>query len=878
GCIGEYWDAIRKNDNLLGAFVWDYVDQAISAPLKIPTVVEADKSGNGFKGVITGTVESDPVWGDVLNGYLDFPSNNPNNYKFNEAISARNPFTFESLIYPLPGSTAAQQTILSKGDNQATLRLDGSGFDFFVRAGGVWVTNRFSVPSGWANNWHHVAGVFDGTDMFVYVDGAAATRTSNNPVTADIQTTPDTFGVNYDASTSRVGHFKAARTRVYSKALTGAELIAQMNADKGSGAYAVPVSDPAVLIWLDFRGAVPGPDTTAAWDYFGEVGHPFMGGRFFGYGGDFGDTRNDGNFSGNGLLAADRTPRPAMAEVKYVYQPVWFSATNTQLWSGQAEIYNEMNFADTGRYIFNWEMVKDGAVIESGSFEEIVPPKQRMVVDIPFGAVAADGEYFLNLRTALKEGTDWAEAGHIGSAGQIVLPMGLSHEPYPPPAPGPALTRTETGDSLTFTGEKFTLVFDKTTGLISSYTYGGQMVLTEGPTPNYWRALTDNDIRAINDKTWGNANRNMQLASMTDTFSAGGSAAAVSVTLTLPNVGSSTQKMIYTVYGTGEIHVEATLTPAAGQGSRQMLKVGASMTLPAGYQHVTLYGAGPYENYTDRRRGSPIGLYSYSTLDAFEPYLKPQESGSHTGVRFIALEQPGNPVGLKVVGDSLIEAGAIPFKVSDYDGKKHPHDMRRTDYTVLNIDQISRGLGTASCGPDTLAKYQLPANKVYTYGYTLVPYETVPELPPDPPAGLTADKASSPTAADGIIRGVDPDMEYRPANSDTYTACIGNTIPGLLPGDYFVRYKTAGKTPASAEVKVTVEAAEILYGDVNGDDKVDITDARLILQHLVGKYTIPDARMVYARVNGNDKVTISDARLVLQFIVDKIDRFPIENV
>jgi len=151
---------------------------------------------------------------------------------------------------------------------------------------------------------------------------------------------------------------------------------------------------------------------------------------------------------------------------------------------------------------------------------------------------------------------------------------------------------------------------------------------------------------------------------------------------------------------------------------------------------------------------------------------------------------------------------------------------------------------------------------------------------PDPPAGLTAVKASSPTAPDGRITGVTADMEYRPAGGSTYTACTGNTIAGLLPGTYHVRFKAAGGAPASADTVVTVEAADapaILYGDIDGKNGVTITDARLLLQHLVGKYTIPEDRMVYAKVNNGVTLTVSDARLILQKLVDKIDKFPVEK-
>lgn len=243
-------------------------------------------------------------------------------------------------------------------------------------------------------------------------------------------------------------------------------------------------------------------------------------------------------------------------------------------------------------------------------------------------------------------------------------------------------------------------------------------MLTAGPTPNYWRARVDNDQGV--DNNWEQANKNMQVSIFKVEPAADGKTVTVNVELNLPNVSNSKQTMQYVVYGSGEIYVNAELTPAAGPG--EMLKYGAELTLPKGFENVFWYGAGPQETYQDRKQGAHIGEYTTTVTDSFFSYLTPQSTGNHVDVRYIALEDESKPMGIMVVSEDVMEASALHFSTSELSGKAHTYNIPQNNHTILNIDLISRGLGGASCGPQPLSKYLMTNVKDYSYSYTIVPY------------------------------------------------------------------------------------------------------------------------------------------------------------
>lgn len=743
GYFKEYWDVIREYDNISGAFIWDWVDQSIATPLRVPDpvyTVSADKSANGYKGVLNGEIKTDAASGrKYLYGYMTVPSLSDTGGKINEALSGSHSYTFEMYLRPRNGSTTTApgiyQPLMKKGDIQTGIRAyNNNRIDFMSKMttdGSNTVDNttqQFKRPSDWGSGkWQHLVVTFDGVSHVsaAYVDGVklATNNTTSIPDGAYIKKSAYDFAINYCTQTGRIGEHDVAMARVYTKALSETEIQAQRAAYLNDTAYAIAADSKDVLMWFDFSDASVEQEPTAhIWDYYAENGEEALAGKYLGYGGDWGDVINQGSNCQNGVVSADRTPQPEMQEIKYVHQSLWFSASQAQLAQHKVEIYNENVFTDTSRYDFGWELVEDGTVIDSGTVNPVIGPRETQLVSIPFrmpATPAKGSEYFLNIRAVLKKAADWADAGHVVSYQQLGVAADVVNAAPVDPSSLPTLTKTDVNGKISIKGDDFQLDFDKATGLMTQYKAGGQTLLTQGPTPNYWRAATEGD-KFSNE--WASANQNMAVKSMTAALGADGKTCVVDVTLNLPAAGNSKQTMTYTVYGSGEVNVKATLTPADGLG--ELLKYGAELTMPAGYENMTWYGNGPEETFTDRRQGGMIGLYTSTVSDSFYPYMLPQSSGNHTDTRFIALEEPGNAVGLLVVGKQPLEASALHFKVSDYTGAGHPYEMPQTGYTILNIDQVSRGIGQESHGPGLLPEYQLPTDREYSYEYTFMPYDT----------------------------------------------------------------------------------------------------------------------------------------------------------
>ena len=473
--------------------------------------------------------------------------------------------------------------------------------------------------------------------------------------------------------------------------------------------------------WVEQSVATPIPNASKNWDYYSTINHPFMAGKYYAYGGNWGDTINSGSFCVNGLLSNDRTPQPEMQEVKYAYQSIWFSARESEILDKKVTIYNEFCFTNTDAHALCWELVEDGKVIQSGTIQEQIAPKETKQVTVPYTLPAnlkADGEYFLNIYAKLKEDTLYAKAGHVIAQEQISIPVEVSHITKDLSNVG-ALNIKEDGKLLEISGDAFQLTFDTKKGLIKEYVYNNQVILSEGLKPNYQRARVDNDIDI--DGAWAAANNNMQLTEFDVQLSADNKVVTIKTRHDLKNAKASFQLYEYVIYGSGEITITSTMDPDVIMGN--VSKVGAELTMPKEYELISWYGAGQAETYPDREEGALVGIYQSTVSGSFYPFAVPQSTGNHTKVRYITIEDPNAPIGLMVVSADEMEASALHYTATELSNKGHPYRLPEAKHTILNIDCISAGLGNGSCGPGTLDQYKLTSRQKYTYTYTLVPYE-----------------------------------------------------------------------------------------------------------------------------------------------------------
>ena len=443
------------------------------------------------------------------------------------------------------------------------------------------------------------------------------------------------------------------------------------------------------------------------------------------YGGDFNEPHNDGNFCLNGLLNPDRTPQPAMWECKKVFQPV--DITSSYPTAGYFRIENRYDFTNLNTLQGKWSMAENGREVQSGTMDIIdLAPGKSTTVKIPFNKpdINPGSEYTFKISFVIRDSIGMVEKGHEVAWEQFVLPYYVPRARPTDLKTLPELSYMDTLGNVTITGENFSIIVNKKSGLLTSYKFENIQLLSKPLRPNFWRPPTDNDLR--NDFTaprfaqtvWKKAPDFMTVKNIR-VDQTRPQKVAVTVLARLDSANSD-YNLTYVVYGTGEVEVTSALLP--GKNLPDLVRVGMQTAIPGSYSTITWYGKGPYENYWDRNTGSPIGLYSFPVDQQIFQYAQPQENGNKTDVRWIALtDQQGN--GLLVVGQPLIYTSAWPYTQDELDKARHINELSKESFITLNIDYKQMGLGgddSWSANSQPLPQYRLPAQD-YAYSFRLVP-------------------------------------------------------------------------------------------------------------------------------------------------------------
>jgi len=274
----------------------------------------------------------------------------------------------------------------------------------------------------------------------------------------------------------------------------------------------------------------------------------------------------------------------------------------------------------------------------------------------------------------------------------------------------PAVQLKESLKEVMISGVKFNLIFDKEKAHIISFNYMGSELMKSGPSLNVWRAPTDNDAAiiavgmAVGWRKFGLDRIEHEIKGVeVDQIGPQVVRIRVASNACAPDVAEGFDcRYTYTVYGSGDIIIDADIVPS--DKLPPLPRIGLQFCIPGDYNTFTWYGRGPHENYCDRKEGAPVGVYSGTVDDQYVPYIKPQENGNKTDVRWVALTDK-NGIGLLAVGMPLLEVSAHHFTTEDLTRAKHTFELKRRDGITLNLDYKQSGLGGASCGPGTLPKY-----------------------------------------------------------------------------------------------------------------------------------------------------------------------------
>ncbi len=458
----------------------------------------------------------------------------------------------------------------------------------------------------------------------------------------------------------------------------------------------------------------------------------------YAYGGDFNKTdASDNNFCDNGLIGPDRIPNPHAAEVAYYYQNIWTTPAN--LANGEINIYNENFFRDLSAYYMDWEVLANGKVVRTGRVDNInVAPQQTGKITLDLGTTTNNKEWLLNVAYKLKKAEGVLAAGTVISRDQLRLTqplntvMNLANVKSTNIAEPKTTIKSDDANNLTVKGENFTIEFNKQNGFMNRYDANGLEMLNKGAqlTPNFWRAPTDNDFGAgLQKKFEAWKNPGIKLTSLNSKVE--NNQAIVVATYDMANVAAKLT-LTYVINNAGSVKVTQKMTADKDAKVSPMFRFGMQMQMPKTFSKIEYYGRGPGENYADRNNSEFIGLYRQNVADQFYSYIRPQENGNKTDIRWWKqINMSGN--GLKFVSEAPFSASALNYTIEsldDGDGKdqRHSPEVTPANFTNLCIDKAQMGLGCVnSWGAWPRAEYMLPHGD-YEFTFIMSPVKHVVDM------------------------------------------------------------------------------------------------------------------------------------------------------
>ena len=456
------------------------------------------------------------------------------------------------------------------------------------------------------------------------------------------------------------------------------------------------------------------------------------------YGGDYGRfPASDNNFNCNGVINPDRVPNPHAYEIQYYYQNIWAKLTDAK--AGKVEIYNENFFQPLDYVSLSYEIYADGLLLDKGSQSisslAIKPQsKATVTIDAIAKALADDAnkgkELLANINFRLLNDTQLLPAGEIVAHEQFEL------TPYSFPTTE-SLTASAAASKQTvalddravyavLSAAGVDVTFSKHTGFISYIDVNGVPMMTDDSelTPDFWRAATDNDFGANMQKRLA-AWQHPHLDKKSFDIEKDGANYVVTAEYELKDLEAKV-KLTYTMLPTGQLIVtqDLTVTPDA-KNMPQLLRYGMQMQMPKEFAQIEYYGKGPHENYVDRANSQNIGIWRQTVADQFWGYVRPQETGTKTGVRYWTITNKDG-IGLNFSGTAPLECQALNYTEDDLQPSRnkaqhHSGDLTERPFTDLHIAARSMGLGCVnSWGAWPLSEYQMPY-KDYSYTYIISP-------------------------------------------------------------------------------------------------------------------------------------------------------------
>ncbi len=471
------------------------------------------------------------------------------------------------------------------------------------------------------------------------------------------------------------------------------------------------------------------------WDYVDQSlrGKGKNGVEIYAYGGDYNRYDiHDQNFNDNGLISPDRVPNPHFDEVGYFYQNIW--ATPADLAKGKISVYNENFFTDLKAYRLEWTLLCDGREVQQGTVENITAaPQQKVEVTLPYqlDELSEAKEVLVNVLFKQKKACGLISAGQVVSRAQMAIKdwafesVALKKSANPNEAGKSITVRHNDVNWLIVEGEDFVMEWNRHSGYLSRYEVAGRSMLKEDGllTPNFWRAPTDNDFGAglqRRYRAWCHPVLKLKSLNVNE----GEASVEVTAQYEMPDV-QATLDMTYTIGLEGDIIINEKMTATPGAKVQNMFRFGIQMQIPYNFEYSDFYGRGPIENYADRKTSAFLGHYRLTADEQAYPYIRPQETGTKSDVRWWKQTTKGGK-GLMITAETPFYVSALHYSIESLDEgvqkmQGHFPEVEKADYTNLLIDGFQSGLACVnSWGAIPMEQYRL-SYKDYSFTFKLTP-------------------------------------------------------------------------------------------------------------------------------------------------------------
>ncbi len=494
----------------------------------------------------------------------------------------------------------------------------------------------------------------------------------------------------------------------------------------------------------------------AIWDWIDQSMYsydPATGTKYLAYGGDFGDTPNDGQFVMNGIIFADMEPKPQYYEVKKVYQHIGVKAVNVE--NGEFEIFNKYYFKNLNDYEVIWSLYEDGKEVQNGSVNAgtiLARQKKNVKLSYNFASLRKDAEHFVKFQFVLKNNEPWAKKGYVQAEEQIALKSAvrpsISEISKQATSGKPSWKNDKNSSLIEVKGNGFTVNFDTKTGTIYNLTYGNETVITDGNGPkiNALRAFVNND-NWVYESWYQNGLHNLQHKAQNyrvNQNADGTIVVAFEVVSQAPNAARITggwssgrnkveeltdrpfgaddfrfvTNQIFTIYTDGSIELQASIT--SNKPNLTLPRLGYMMKIPQKYGNFTYYGRGPIDNYNDRKTGQFIEQFRSTPKDEYVNFPKPQDMGNHEDVRWAAMTDNGGNGAVFVAQDAM-SVSALQYTPLEMTLTPHIFQLPKAGDTYLILDAGVTGLGGNSCGQGGPLQHDRVIASNHDFGFIIRP-------------------------------------------------------------------------------------------------------------------------------------------------------------